>query len=169
MDGNVTAQTLWSTLCTTSIPEKNLRSLAYDLYEGRRPPSPDSRVAIEAFSRKLSIDADYAYEAFNTDPSVFTLKSLADDLRSGKAWSATSRRTKDYIEKVSGRIDIIQKTEKSTRPTAIAILAALPPPPSGLSRSAICSIAIAAIGGTVYSLAISNQIRHLLSKQRKEK
>jgi hypothetical protein len=165
----MTSQVLWQVLCTTSIPEKNLRSLAYDLYESRRPPRPDSRIALEALARKLSIEADYAYEAFNTDPSPFTLKSLADDLRSGRAWPDTSRRTKDYIEKVSRRIDIIQKAEKSTKSTAVAILAAFPAPSSGLSRSAIYSIALLTIGGAVYSLAISNRMSNSLSHQRKEK
>lgn len=158
----MTGEALWAIFFTTSISEENLKVLANDLYKVKRPPRPESRMAIEVLAKKLSMDPDHVYEAFNIGPAAPTLRTMADELRAIKPWEKTAVTTQNYLTKVAHRIDIIQKasggngsagthmTSASTpRPSAPS---STPSFPAGAGKTMRRSIATLVIGGIVYFL-----------------
>jgi hypothetical protein len=154
----MTGEALWAIFFTVTIPEKNLKVLANDLYNARRPPCPESRIAVQILSQKLAMDPDHVYEAFNIGPAAPTLRTMADELRTMKPWAATATTTKNYLAKVAHRIDVIQKATgggSAGTPASVSRSNVAPAAPAFQAQAAKTmrrSIATLVIGGIVYFL-----------------
>lgn len=101
----MTGEQLWTAFINSQVPDKELESLAHDLYFARKAPTGAGNTANNKLSAKLGLgNPRILYIALNVDPGRTTLETLGLDYEKRRPWATIAPSTRKYAETTAERI-----------------------------------------------------------------